>query len=92
MMAVLILAILLMLLYPPYMWCVFGGFVILWAVCLLVLYGYRRIIKAEHQAQMSQLDSVERYVQVGSAIVTSVIEHFNKPTQKTKRKRKQQDE
>ena len=82
MMTVLILAILLLLMYPPYMWCVFGGFVILWAICLLVLYGYCRIIKAEHQARTTQFDSIDRYIQVATTMIVGVFEQLRKPSKK----------
>lgn len=78
MVAVLILAILLMLMYPPYMWCVFGGYIIIWIVSLCVLYAYFRIIRAENRARLAQLESAEYYVKLICSTVTTVVDHFGK--------------
>ncbi len=72
--AILILAILLMLLYPPYVWCVFGGFIIVWCIALLCIYAYYRIVRAEQNARLSQVDSVEQYVNLITHTVTTIAD------------------
>lgn len=90
--AVLILAVLLMLSYPAYRWCVFGSFIIVWVLALLALYGYQRIVRAEQQARMTQLESIEQLVQVGTTIVTNVMEHFGRSKNESKRQQKKRTE
>src|SRR3990167_10863623 len=76
MFAILILAILLMLVYPPYVWCVFGGFVVIWLFTLLFIYGYFRIVKAENRVRQAQLESVEYGISaLISAILTLIEKH-----------------
>lgn len=78
MMTFLLLAILLMLLYPPYVWCVWGGFVFIWIVCVLGLCVYVRLVRAEHQARLAQWDSLEQTTRLLASTVTSVLDYFTK--------------
>lgn len=72
MMAVLILAMLLMLTYPPYVWCVFGGFVFVWLVILAILYVSFRLKRAENRARLAELDSIETFIKLGMSVIDSL--------------------
>jgi len=63
---------LLMLAYPAYMWCVFGGFVIIWLVSLLILYAYFRIVRAENRARISSFESLETCIKLATSLVESI--------------------
>lgn len=78
----LILAIVLMLKYPPYVWCVFGGVVIIWVIGMLVGYGYMRLARAEQQLKLQQAGNIEQAVAVISSVVTTVIEYYKKNQKK----------
>lgn len=73
----LILAILLMLRYPPYVWCVFGGVVIIWVLGMLVGYGLMRIAYAEQQVKILQSNNLEQAVSLIASVVTTAIDYYN---------------
>ncbi len=80
----LILAIVLMLSYPAYIWCVFSGVVIIWIAGILVGYGYMRIANAERQVKMLQVNNLEQTVSIIASVVTTVIDHYKKHQNKKK--------
>ncbi|PHQ81554.1 MAG: hypothetical protein COB66_01945 [Coxiella sp. (in: Bacteria)] len=82
MMAILILAMVLLLLYPPYRWCVFGGFVLIWAITLLILYGYHRITKAEQQARVSPIESLEHCTELITTAIVTIVDRLATPKRK----------
>ena len=79
---ILVLATILVITYPAYVWCVLGGFIFLWLLSFLMLYGYLRIIKAESRARTLQLRSAEHYVSVLVSAIVTVLECRKKSRKK----------
>ena len=48
----LVLSVLLMLQYPHYVWCIFGGIAGLWIVVMSTVFIYQKIIRANHEAEL----------------------------------------
>ncbi len=72
--AFLLLSIILIHVYPAYVWCVLGGFIAIWFIVLFVLYAYVRIIKAESKARLAQFQSIEHYASIFVSTIMAVIE------------------
>lgn len=48
----LVLSILLIMQYPHYAWCIFGGIAALWIIIMLTIFIYQKIIRANHEVEL----------------------------------------